>query len=59
MKVTTQGNHKGLPLQQYSYTSNRKYSYVGAIPCGCPESLKKSIKFNAHDRQNCFQSNPF
>jgi len=35
--VTTQGNHKGLPLQQYSFGEFLKYSYVGAIPCGCPE----------------------
>ena len=24
IRVTTQGNHKGLPLQQYSYQGNHK-----------------------------------
>jgi len=40
---TDQGNHKGLPLQQYSDEDGRKYSEVGAIPCGCPESLQKKL----------------
>jgi len=40
LPVTTQGNHKGLPLQQDSFGEFRKYSYVGTIPCGCPESLQ-------------------
>ncbi|MCK5521899.1 MAG: hypothetical protein KAI83_02080, partial [Thiomargarita sp.] len=35
--VTTQGNHKGLPLHQKIFVRLHKNIVVGAILYGCPE----------------------
>ncbi|MCK5523567.1 MAG: hypothetical protein KAI83_10585 [Thiomargarita sp.] len=37
-KVTTQGNHKGLPLHQKIFVSFHQNIVVGAILYSCPES---------------------
>ena len=43
-----------MPLQQYSFGEFRKYSYVGAIPCGCPVFL-----FAANKRAEDEGGDPF
>ena len=53
--VTTQGNHKGLPLHQKIFVSLHNNLVVGAILYGCPESLRKMFvsKTFVFNRVNC------